>query len=783
MRYRLQILQNHYSQNIPTLVLTSGKRNYFFNTPETLQRFLDEHSIKHSKESHFFYTQLTANHVSGLFAVLEELGRMKLNTNVKLYGPPGFSSFMLSSKYLLSRHFLNYSAYDFFTKEKILGISDTAYLNSLQKKADFFEIFNNSEEFLSKMSPEDSYKINDASTSINQDGIFQDDDCTVIPLEVYRNGKTGKAVVCYILKSKLGQKASDFKKLAQQKSNTQGDSASSEPVQTYIIADCPDLASLEKLAQAPEIKSLYKDQIDLKAEKLISIVHMAPLDVISSDHYVQWLQNFPPTTQHVFVNEQISQQNKTQSKEFKHFSVVDLMNHYFSEHAPDFKAVLEAGKACNLPKHLSEMLSRSSFDAHGKNRSTSKDAEREFYEKKLAAIKNRAKKEELYKEFYQQTIDELDSLKMSPQDERVMKFFQQCDPELIFLGTGSRNSTAVRNVSGIYLRFIEQGEFGILLDCGEGTWYQFKNHFGVEKARELLKKLKVISITHIHLDHHIGLLELLSERNKVLKAEKGPDDGDNTVYLVIPFNMAPWISRYNTLVEDLNCKIVFSGHINLKTRTSPVKEEAATENDSSTEQTAFNQANAATMKFDSYQDINQHEYVQKIEKSSFEHGIEMKEMLYKTLGISRMVTLDVKHCQDANAISIEHKDGWSLVYTGDTRPVPRFAKQIPGTTVLIHEATYNNKYFANALSNLHSTYQEAITVGMELDAWRTVLTHFSSSKFRLDQKDSQSTKLPPGFKEYERKNTVIACDHMRFRLSKLLNMPPISKFFYKLQEP
>ena len=73
-----------------------------------------------------------------------------------------------------------------------------------------------------------------------------------------------------------------------------------------------------------------------------------------------------------------------------------------------------------------------------------------------------------------------------------------------------------RNVTGIYLNCFERG--GLLLDAGEGTFGQLCRFYGRQRAEELLRSLKLIWISHVHADHHIGLCMLLSQRKKLMAA-------------------------------------------------------------------------------------------------------------------------------------------------------------------------------------------------------------------------------------------------------------------------
>jgi ribonuclease Z len=73
-----------------------------------------------------------------------------------------------------------------------------------------------------------------------------------------------------------------------------------------------------------------------------------------------------------------------------------------------------------------------------------------------------------------------------------------------------------RTVSAIYVRDTANGNAGIMLDAGEGTWQQMVDHYGLPLAEQLLASLRVIFISHIHLDHNMGLLMLIEKRNEIL---------------------------------------------------------------------------------------------------------------------------------------------------------------------------------------------------------------------------------------------------------------------------
>ncbi len=57
--------------------------------------------------------------------------------------------------------------------------------------------------------------------------------------------------------------------------------------------------------------------------------------------------------------------------------------------------------------------------------------------------------------------------------------------------------------------------------------------------------------------------------------------------------------------------------------------------------------------------------------------------------------------------------GWSLVYSGDTRPsdaLTQLGGEGGGCTVLIHEATFDEEKANEAVKKKHSTVNEALMV-------------------------------------------------------------------------
>ena len=80
---------------------------------------------------------------------------------------------------------------------------------------------------------------------------------------------------------------------------------------------------------------------------------------------------------------------------------------------------------------------------------------------------------------------------------------------IVTLGTGAAMPGKYRNVSSTL--FIHPKISG-LFDCGEASFGQLARKFGYENALEIIEELDFIAISHIHSDHHLGLLQFLEKR-------------------------------------------------------------------------------------------------------------------------------------------------------------------------------------------------------------------------------------------------------------------------------
>lgn len=88
----------------------------------------------------------------------------------------------------------------------------------------------------------------------------------------------------------------------------------------------------------------------------------------------------------------------------------------------------------------------------------------------------------------------------------------------------------------------------ILIDCGEGTYGQLVRFFGKKAAQEVLANIKAVYVSHLHADHHIGLIGLLQGRHRALRSlgmKQSP------ALLFAPKQILAWLSFYDRCFENI----------------------------------------------------------------------------------------------------------------------------------------------------------------------------------------------------------------------------------------
>jgi ribonuclease Z len=291
------------------------------------------------------------------------------------------------------------------------------------------------------------------------------------------------------------------------------------------------------------------------------------------------------------------------------------------------------------------------------------------------------------------------------------------DAEVITLGTGSALPSKYRNVSATLVRVPELGSY--LFDCGENTLGQLKRVFG-DKLPEVLQDLKLIWISHLHADHHLGTVSVIRAWNEETKSTQ-----DRKLLVAAEPDMIKFLNEYSE-VESY-------GHDRLE---------------------------RITMETSDRINPKWHDVVFSPNKTN----------LY---GISNIIACRVDHCHNAMAVRFNFVNGFSVAYSGDCRPSERFKDIGRDVTLLIHEATFDDELQGDAKAKKHSTTSEALEVGSHMRAKRILLTHFSQRYQKIPVMENENA---------ESQIAIVAFDYMRVKLGDFAKLSKFKPALVKLYE-
>ncbi|XP_043924081.1 zinc phosphodiesterase ELAC protein 2 isoform X2 [Protopterus annectens] len=466
----------------------------------------------------------------------------------------------------------------------------------------------------------------------------------------------------------------------------------SDPGAVFIVIECPNEEFIKPILESEQLKR-YQTEASENTASLV--VHMTPETVLQNDNYKKWMEGFPSTTEHLILNESSQTVHNLRIHKIQtqlnliHPEIFPLLkSSQNKEHLMELPAPYVQGEC--LLKYQLRPKAEWQRDAVPVCNPT------EFMEEALQLPDFNAKVEECKQNLAMGTTN----------------LYRKADeyPEVVFLGTGSAIPMKIRNVSSTLVRV--SSSQCILFDCGEGTYTQLSHHYGGD-VDEVLCKISAAFISHLHADHHTGLLNLLIQRERALKTLKQPF---RPLLVVAPPAIITWLFQYHD-----HCQAILK-HINV----IPAK------------------------------CLLEGREVPKFKTRSF------IQLLLETYYLEKFETCLVRHCHNAFACSMVHKSGWKIVYSGDTMPCDALIQMGKDATLLIHEATLEDGLEDVALEKTHSTTSQAINVGMKMNAEFIMLNHFSQ----------RYAKIPLFSADFNEK-VGISFDHMRVRLADFGAIPKL----------
>lgn len=463
-----------------------------------------------------------------------------------------------------------------------------------------------------------------------------------------------------------------------------------DPGPLFIVVECPS----EDFVQAISTnQQLGRYQTGGAEDPAALVVHMTPESVLKTDEYKQWMERFPSTTEHLILNEQVCTVHNIRSHKIQ--TQLNLIHPEIFPELKDYKTK-ETQAALHVPNVRAECLLK--FQLRPKiewQRDAIPSCDTKKFVDEAAKVPHFLSKVEECKRFCS-----TDAAVLSGQVEKY--------PQVVFLGTGSALPMKIRNVSGTLVNI--SSSQSVLLDCGEGTFGQLCRHYG-DNVDDALARISTVFISHMHADHHTGLLKLLYQRDRALTTL---GKAFTPIYLVGPAQIMTWLNLYHNHCEEI------LSHVNM------VPNRALCEG-----------AEVAKYKTKSF----------------------IQAMLKKT-DLEKFETCSVQHCKGAFACCITHRSGWKLAFSGDTMPCDALAHMGKNATLLIHEATLEDGLEAEAVEKRHSTTSQAIGIGVKMNAEFIMLNHFSQ----------RYAKIPLFSEDFDHR-VGISFDHMRIRFGDFRVLP------------
>ncbi|KAJ3032438.1 hypothetical protein HDV00_007546 [Rhizophlyctis rosea] len=485
----------------------------------------------------------------------------------------------------------------------------------------------------------------------------------------------------------------------------------SRPGSIFVILDCPNASYIDSVLDSQSLTDLQDSK---SKDRVKYIVHILGDGVLEDERYVAWAKKFAKSTQHVLV----SRNYNTFSYNF-HASatVMHQLNALDPAVFPlPFASEEPLMKMKDPPANMRPAEPLEIFQI-----------EPNLKFEKIWKVPKLAEKGLGFDQFEAAT-SELKADGSMDVDEEGGEEVKGV--EVVPLGTGAAIPGKYRNVSST---IVLMPEGNLLLDGGEGTLGQLLRHFGPEELKDVLARLKVIFVSHLHADHHLGIV-------RVLKAWQEVTADPNTapiLYLVGPTRYGLWLEEYSDCEDFGYDRIRFVDSERVRWASDGMRTEV--------------------------EDL-------------------IISDLKKTLDLVDITTVGVLHCPSAYALVTETKAGFKLGFSGDCRPSSDFSEVGKGATLLIHEATLDDDMQQEAVAKRHCTIAEAIDVAGQMRARNLLLTHFSQRYPKIPiinlADGKRSDGEAGGGEVVHQPNVGIAFDLMRVRVA---SFAKLGKFTPALQ--
>jgi len=286
--------------------------------------------------------------------------------------------------------------------------------------------------------------------------------------------------------------------------------------------------------------------------------------------------------------------------------------------------------------------------------------------------------------------------------------------KLTIIGSGSAVPTVGRGVTSQYLNFNERH---ILVDCGEGTQLQLRRY------KVKFQRIQMIFISHLHGDHYLGLVGLLSSmsllgRTKSLKVFCPPELEE---LMKVQFDLAGVQFKFDLEFEHLTAttkEVIFEDNV-IQVSAFPVKHRIDTWGFHFQEKPKDRNINPAKIK---------------------EYSLSIEEIQQAKNG--QDVVRETQYLRNEE-LTLQPQSLVSYAYSADTAYFDKMIEYVKGVDLLYHEATFTEKQKDRAVATMHSTAFEAATIASKAAVGKLLLGHFSARFRQTDEVQAEAAIVFP----------------------------------------
>ena len=284
--------------------------------------------------------------------------------------------------------------------------------------------------------------------------------------------------------------------------------------------------------------------------------------------------------------------------------------------------------------------------------------------------------------------------------------------ELKILGCSSAIPTSTRHPSAQLVNLL--GRF-FLIDCGEGTQAQLRRY------NVKIQKINYICISHLHGDHYLGLMGLLSTMSLLNRTKELTIFAPKGLLAIINLHLKLSYSQLSYPIKIINLE---------KKGLMKIFEDDAIE----------------LYSFDLRHRIpcwgfklNEKKQPRKILKNMIDkYDIAFTDISSIKSG-DNYITETGEEIHN-NQLTIDSHIPRSYAYCSDTKYFKKISDHVKNVDILYHESTFHSDLNDKAVSTFHSTSKDAAQVALDADVKKLIIGHFSSryKDLTILQKDAKN---------------------------------------------